>query len=375
MEIAIYLDDYSGLGGVEKVTLDLANALSVYYSVTIISRTKSAISPVFDYSDKVIVLDSFKGKSLDVLSEVLKQHKIKSLIVQIQNLSKCYRIVKKVQRDLGIKVFSVLHSSPNAYLKFLESFGAVSLLGVAKRMKFSLYWKPLNFFLLKKIVRISTKFICISEGAMKEMYMIFSSDFLEDKVILIYNILYTDSEKVDFVKKENLIVYGGRLSKDKRVDLLVKNWIELKRYHGQWRFEIYGDGSELEELKRQIAKSGLTNIHLMGVSNGMLDVLSRSKICLLYSVVEGLPTILYEAALMGNVLVSYNSYGGASDLVKHRSNGFVVNNEVELQSTLKMILNRDIDLNILSNNNAKVLSSFNNEDVVNSWIDLIGVDE
>ena len=116
------------------------------------------------------------------------------------------------------------------------------------------------------------------------------------------------------------VVYTGRLSREKGVDILVKAFKELDL---NAHLVIVGEGplrKELEELARDDPR-----IHLLGPRprGETLKIVRGSDVFVLPSRQEGLSTSLLEAMAMG-VPVIATAVGGNLELVKNRLTGLLI---------------------------------------------------
>lgn len=97
-----------------------------------------------------------------------------------------------------------------------------------------------------------------------------------------------------------------------------------------------GDGPQLEELKESCR--GLSNFEVLGFRNDIIELISQSDFVLLYSLHEGLPITLIEAAMMGCPIIC-SDVGGNPEICHNGENGWVLNNWDELIKTLNSLPN------------------------------------
>ena len=93
------------------------------------------------------------------------------------------------------------------------------------------------------------------------------------------------------------IIFLGRLSEEKNVDLIIKAWAEAKSKlsDNTWRLLIYGDGHQrtyLEQLASELNVSDQTLF--MGYTHNVYDILIQSQIAISASEYEGLPLSVLE---------------------------------------------------------------------------------
>lgn len=125
--------------------------------------------------------------------------------------------------------------------------------------------------------------------------------------------------------KDKVVVSVGRLTHQKNYDMLVRSFVKVKDRHPDWRLEIYGDGSERRNLENLIVSLGLGgNVKLCGITRDVAGVFSRSSIYCMSSRFEGFPLVLLEAASCGLPLISTACPSGPKDFIQEGVNGYLV---------------------------------------------------
>lgn len=362
-KVAILLNDYSLLGGVEKVTSNLSfllknNQVNFFGIISLKNKNKK---PKIKYAENT---DVFIVNSREVVDFIIL-NEIDIVIVQVQGLYTCSILAKKISLA-GVRVISVLHNTPYAYLKW--HFKVDSFKNFAKFIRWFFYYKFFSHFFLKKIALFSYEFLMVSKSVEGEIKNILP-EYLHSKISYIYNPVDIDFESEDFLlKKKNYIVYAGRFSEDKRVFESVIILSKLLSKYSDWEFIILGDGPEKDKIQKYLIFNNIRNIRLVGVVDDVKSYLKESKICLLYSKFEGLPTVLLEAMHAYNVLVSYDSYGGAKDIVINYDNGFIVKNDQELEQKIGLLLSDYTLVDKMMSNNKKHFLNFDNKKILSLWI-------
>ena len=116
-----------------------------------------------------------------------------------------------------------------------------------------------------------------------------------------------------------LVIFTGRLESEKRVDLLLALWPEVRARVPDAHLLVLGTGSLEGEYRRQAVE----HVHFMG---GMADVapyLRAADVFVLPSVTEGLSVSMLEAMACG-LPALVTQVGGAADVIVHRENGWLV---------------------------------------------------
>jgi len=137
-------------------------------------------------------------------------------------------------------------------------------------------------------------------------------------------------------EKRRGVVYSGRLSREKGVDVLP----EVARRLPDVRFRIIGDGPLFQKLKAESPP----NLELLGSlsRSQALEIVASSEVFLLPSRSEGLSTALIEAMMMGVPAVATKVGGNVELLGEGR--GCLADNEVDsLVSCLERALRGEVD--------------------------------
>ena len=134
-----------------------------------------------------------------------------------------------------------------------------------------------------------------------------------------------------------IILYTGRLVKEKGIDLLLKSFEMINERVTNFMFLFIGDGP----LKSNIAKIGekYKNIELISpVSNDkMPKIYNIANVLVMASYFEGWSNTLGEALACGVPVVTTN-VGDAEELIRNGENGYVVNDQNPQNYAEKCIL-------------------------------------
>jgi glycosyltransferase involved in cell wall biosynthesis len=81
---------------------------------------------------------------------------------------------------------------------------------------------------------------------------------------------------------------------------------------------------------------------------------------------EGFPKVILESASSGIPSIVYNTYG-ASNWMKHRENGFIVNDFDEVKGIVNELLNNAKLLQSISENTKELANEYNWKNVIKDW--------
>nr|WP_279389818.1 glycosyltransferase [Mammaliicoccus sciuri] len=170
------------------------------------------------------------------------------------------------------------------------------------------------------------------------------------------NIIYLPNiidEPVKSIKKENIILAAGRLEFEKGFDLLIEAINEIQGIIRDYSYNIniYGDGSEKEDLIYKIKKYKINDIVTILPTTNTLDKnLSKSKITCVPSRVEGFGMVILEAMNQSSVVVSFDIGYGPSSLIRDGKNGLlaITGNYSDYANNIKKLILNDQYLKSLS---------------------------
>ncbi|NLW35951.1 MAG: glycosyltransferase family 4 protein [Syntrophorhabdus aromaticivorans] len=144
--------------------------------------------------------------------------------------------------------------------------------------------------------------------------------------------------------RNNVILFVGRLSREKGLQSLVESAAMLIRKHEDARFILVGEGPERANLTRLIARYGLEgHVTMTGYRHDVRGFIEISDFLVLPSVREGMPVVILEAFREGKAVVA-TGVGGVPEFVMHNVNGLIVKpgDTHELTESLSfMLMNQD----------------------------------
>lgn len=123
--------------------------------------------------------------------------------------------------------------------------------------------------------------------------------------------------------KENIVLFVGRLSKEKGLNLLIDIWARIENRFPDWRLLIVGDGPERESTEERIKKYDLKQVEMLGFKSPE-PYYAKAKIFCMTSIFEGFGLVLIEAMAYGVVPLAFNSYANLADIITDGRTGFVI---------------------------------------------------
>lgn len=215
--------------------------------------------------------------------------------------------------------------------------------------------KRLPFFKIrKKFLEEVDKFILISPQVKKELLGI---GMLEEKMVYIPNGIELRSEcSFDAISKNTarkrlqlpyrqIVIFSGRLSREKSLDTLLHAWKEVNNKVTGAHLLFLGDGGNFrnveEELRGLSRELGLDKtVHFMGRVDNVHDYLLASDVFVLPSISEGMSNALLEAMMSGLAVIA-SKIDANNNVIQDKINGllFECKNSNQLSDFIVLLLN------------------------------------
>ncbi|MEY2833553.1 MAG: hypothetical protein RLZZ574_2812 [Cyanobacteriota bacterium] len=206
------------------------------------------------------------------------------------------------------------------------------------------------------------------------------SSLPKSKRAVIYNpILVEDNGQVDELSTEvnpqkNLLVSMGRLTKQKRFDLLLQAFAKIAPQYPDWQLFILGRGELHEQLLQIRDDLGLSNqVIFTGALSNPFAVLRQAKLFVMASENEGFPMAHGEALACGLPVVCTDCPSGPSEMIRQGIDGLLVPNRdvTALATAMASLMSNEPQRQKLSTQAPKVLERFGLDSIVAEWEVLI----
>lgn len=145
-----------------------------------------------------------------------------------------------------------------------------------------------------------------------------------DKLKVIPSALHSCPESVVYQAENssgNTVLYVGRLSPEKRIELLLESWRIAAPELKSWQLKIVGDGVSRANLEQQAR--GLPRVTFVGWKSNPEEDFKSSQMFVLCSRYEGFPVALLEALSYGLPVVTTACSSAIGELQASNYNEFI----------------------------------------------------
>jgi glycosyltransferase involved in cell wall biosynthesis len=300
-KISIFLPNLDG-GGAEKAMAILANSfLERGYNVDLIMA--NARGPFLEILRKGVVCVDLQSPSVfRSLFKLAKYFRKSSPDVVLTALNYA-NVTAILARLISGKNFRLVINEQNNNFNRKKTINAgIKVLG------------------LRVLVKVLYPFADVIVSVSKELSEEIKKDnFLnKPKVTVLYNpIIFSESKTYTEIKiSEPYVISIGRLESQKNYSLLIRAF-DLLQHKTQINLLILGEGSQRQFLEKLIQELRLDDkVFIPGFVLNPHEYLKKSKMLVLSSNYEGLPTVLIEALFMGIPVVSTNCKTGPNEILE-----------------------------------------------------------
>ena len=313
--IAFFASTLAG-GGAERVLLNLANGFSqMGWSVDLLLKEKAG-AYLSQIPDGITVIDLHAHRlsaAIPGLARYLRAQRPAALISGLE-IANQVAVLARLFSGTRVPVITTTHS----------------MVSFAPEMALPL--PIINRGLARLIYTGADALVAVSHGVARDL-----EEYLRlpaGRVRVIYNPVLTP----DFERKKQeplehpwfapgqppVILAAGRLEAVKNFKILIEAFQQV-RLQTQARLLILGEGSLRAELEAQVRQLGLEqDVLLPGFEKNVYAFMSKSRVFVLSSIFEGLPTVLIEALACGCPVVAADCPGGTRELLRDGAYGHLV---------------------------------------------------
>lgn len=374
MNILFYLTRYPGVGGIETVTTQIVGQLALKkgHNIDVISHWQQEQKGEI-YARNIYSMPNNKQwtaqENISFACDVVKSRHYDVIIYQ-DSYAPTEKIACHLSKEYNIPLIVFEHNSPLFIYNKRDLSSWLTLKGLLRRL--------LHTYLLKKeinrkimLLNQSSRYVLLSEAYISEFCTLVGYQN-EGKVTYINNPVMLQSIHSDRTKrKENILLYVGRLVVEKGVDKMLKVWAKIsKGLLADWQFVIVGDGPERTQLERLSTTLQLKNIRFEGFQDPQ-PYYECAKLFIMMSKYEGWPLTLCEAMSQGAVPIVLNSFSAAQDIIKEGINGYLTDNEQNFPQRLLQLMNNPQQLANTSIQAVTYTKKYSISNIILQWEDLL----
>jgi glycosyltransferase involved in cell wall biosynthesis len=198
------------------------------------------------------------------------------------------------------------------------------------------------------------------------------SKYSLNNVVVIPNFISISDYNFNDLKKQNIIISGGRNDKLKQYEHQIKAWNKIYNEFDDWEYHIYiNDDKEILQEYYNLIDKNCSTLKILPAINNFRDKLKESSILVLTSKSESFSIMILEAFNSYNAVISYETFSGPMTLLSKETGVIVkMNNIDELAISIsELIRNEELRMEIvlLAKEKAKEYST---EIIMKKWLDL-----
>lgn len=358
MKIGFLINDLNA-GGAERATVSLANYFVNHNTDTKIITFRD-IKSFYPLDPKV----KHCPIGFDEIEQTLS---IKRFIGTLKRMLKIRSYIKSLDLDVLVG----MSFSMTWYTVFATLLTRTKAIGTERNNPYKYKSSKFNTILRKVFYRLCNGYIFQTKKS-----ALFFNDKLRKNDIIIPNAIFNEKiyEMTPPAEREKIICAVGRLTEQKRFDVLINAFKSIEDKIPEYKLIIFGEGGLRDQLEKQIKDSGLEDrIFLPGTNPDAIKVVNKSSVFVLSSDMEGMPNALMEALAMGVPCVSTRCDMGPEELIDNGVNGILVqvgSSDEIAESILRIKENSDL-ADMLSGNARNLINTHSIDVISNRWLNYI----
>lgn len=355
MKIGFLINDLDA-GGAERATVSLAN-----YFVNHSTETKII---TFKNSDSFYTLDEKVEHCKVGLADIKHTMSLDRLIGAVKRMFSVRKYIKTLDLDILIG----MSFSMTWYTVFSTLLTKTKAIGTERNNPYKYKSTKFNTILRKVFYRLCDGYIFQTKKSAQ-----FFSKSLRKSDKIIANAIFNETvyELSPPENREKIICAVGRLTAQKRFDLLIDAFNRIESKIPDYSLIIFGEGELRENLENRIKEYHLEKrVFLPGKSTDAVRIVNRASAFVLSSDLEGMPNALMEAMAMGVPCISTRCDMGPEELINHNYNGILVpvGKADEIANAILKIIKKPDFAKTLSENSRKIIETHSIEKISEKWL-------
>ncbi|TYP75665.1 glycosyltransferase [Paenibacillus methanolicus] len=271
------------------------------------------------------------------IAETLKTRGIKFFPLKQLTFFELKRVIDMYQPDV-IHAHDVRASILSAY--FSKNTKVISHL---HGKTFDMGRLSIKSLLYRVNLKKYSKTIVVSKSILDEFYF---KNKLKENCLLLGNVvdekaLLNKVEEAPYEDYDFDLIYVGRLVYAKNPHRLIEIIKRVNQLLPSLKIGIVGDGELRQEVEDIAKKSKITNLEFVGYKSNPYKILSKSKVMIMTSRMEGTPMVLLESMLLKVPVVS-TPIDGIKEIVANGEDGFYTDNDDEMVEIIVALLSNEV---------------------------------
>ena len=331
--------------------------------ILLISPTEKGIGGVAQHVHGLSQFLTIQNHKVDIISSE------NTFTIPIKGLKNPSFMLSSFLKTRSIKGNDIIHAHniPSALaMKNVSGKKILSLHGIYSQQISNLHGKIYSN-ISKNYENKALKWADVITAVSKEACDYYSKNGFD--VLHVPNAIDLNSFPKKAVKKfEKQIIFAGRLSKEKGIDVLIDT---AKCLPPEYNLLILGTGPE-EEKVRKISNSQ-TNVHYLGYQSkqNTISLIRGSDLLIQPSIMEGISSTLLEAMGCETCVIASN-VGGNMEIIKNNKTGVLVepNNAEELVEKISHLLIENKKRAAMAANGLKTVVKYDWKQVGKLYLDI-----
>jgi len=355
-------------GGTQQVLVQLVNSLDKNkYDILLV-----LFEDIFDYKEEldpsIIMVFLHKKDKWGIFKLVFRLRKIMCDFKPnvVMSFSHYANIVAALPTFLIKKEFKFIVCEHSYSPKYLPDVGL----------------KHLRSCLMKISYARADKIVAVSKGIKEAIETDFNVK--SEKIAVIHNPISLEEIRSKSQKETgytyfkdknvNVIISVGRLSKEKRFDILLRAFALVKREKENVRLVILGKGKMQKELETLASRLDIDKcVDFVGFQSNPFAWVSKADMFVLSSDFEGFPMVLLEAMACGVPVISTDCLSGPGEIITNGKNGILVptGDEEALAGAILDLVGNDEKRKRLSEEAKKRIREFEVDKIIKQYSELL----
>jgi glycosyltransferase involved in cell wall biosynthesis len=275
------------------------------YIIYLVSLNKN------DYKNEIKNNKNIKLITLNISRVIFSIFKLRSLVKNVLKNSLFKTIFISNMHYANIISILALCKLPNLKLIVTERT-SIEELRIYKNF-YEYIKKKILIFLISKLYKYSDKIVSNSKFVANDLRKITNND-----ITTIYppSIKFVYNNKPKKISSVFQIIYVGRLSEEKGVDLIIKALSNFEKKN--FILKIIGEGPQMKYLKNLTTKLILNkNVKFLGYKKNTNKFYKNSNLFINASYFEGMPNAIIEAINFSVPLICSNAKGGTLEVLRN----------------------------------------------------------